>query len=62
MGADIDGESALDQFGYAVEYDSVDPRELNATLETKKIKSLFFEENRPASSPGPIKILEESLY
>ena len=27
--------------GYAIEYDFVDPRELNATLETKKIKSLF---------------------
>ncbi len=27
--------------GYAIEYDFVDPRELNASLETKKIKSLF---------------------
>ena len=27
--------------GYAIEYDYVDPRELNATLESKKIKSLF---------------------
>ena len=27
--------------GYAIEYDFVDPRELKATLETKKIKSLF---------------------
>ena len=27
--------------GYAIEYDYVDPRELNTTLETKKIKSLF---------------------
>jgi len=27
--------------GYAIEYDYVDPRELNLTLETKKIKSLF---------------------
>ena len=27
--------------GYAIEYDYVDPRELQATLETKKIKSLF---------------------
>ena len=27
--------------GYAIEYDYVDPRELNATLELKKIKSLF---------------------
>ena len=26
--------------GYAIEYDYVDPRELNSTLETKKIKSL----------------------
>ena len=28
--------------GYAIEYDYVDPRELKVTLETKKIKSLFF--------------------
>jgi len=27
--------------GYAIEYDYVDPRELNNTLETKKIKSLY---------------------
>ena len=27
--------------GYAIEYDYVDPRELNPSLETKKIKSLF---------------------
>ena len=27
--------------GYAIEYDYVDPRELKATLETKKIKSYF---------------------
>jgi len=27
--------------GYAIEYDYVDPRELHATLETKKIKGLF---------------------
>ena len=27
--------------GYAIEYDYVDPRELNCTLETKKIRSLF---------------------
>ncbi|MFL2890075.1 MAG: tRNA uridine-5-carboxymethylaminomethyl(34) synthesis enzyme MnmG [Pelagibacteraceae bacterium] len=27
--------------GYAIEYDYVDPRELKATLETKKIESLF---------------------
>ena len=27
--------------GYAIEYDYVDPRELNITLETKKIKSLY---------------------
>lgn len=30
------------QPGYAIEYDFVDPRELNATLETKKVKNLFF--------------------
>ena len=28
--------------GYAIEYDFVNPQELKATLETKKIKSLFF--------------------
>ncbi len=30
------------QTGYAIEYDFVDPRELLPTLETKKIKNLFF--------------------
>ncbi len=29
------------QYGYAIEYDYVDPRELQLTLETKKIKGLF---------------------
>lgn len=28
--------------GYSVEYDFVDPRCLNHTLETKKINGLFF--------------------
>ena len=31
----------VDQFGYAVEYDSVDPRELKNSFETKKIENLF---------------------
>lgn len=30
------------QDGYAIEYDFVDPRELLPTLETKKVKNLFF--------------------
>jgi tRNA uridine 5-carboxymethylaminomethyl modification enzyme len=30
------------QAGYAIEYDFVDPRELKPTLETKKVKNLFF--------------------
>ena len=32
----------VDQFGYAVEYDSVDPRELKINFETKKIENFFF--------------------
>jgi len=31
----------VSQFGYAVEYDSVDPRELKINFETKKIENLF---------------------
>jgi len=34
-------EVSMIRAGYAIEYDYVDPRELNPTLETKKIKSLF---------------------
>ncbi|MFI4963652.1 MAG: FAD-dependent oxidoreductase, partial [Legionellales bacterium] len=29
------------RYGYLIEYDYVDPRELNATLETKRVKNLF---------------------
>ena len=31
----------VDQYGYAVEYDSVDPRELKSNFETKKIENFF---------------------
>jgi tRNA uridine 5-carboxymethylaminomethyl modification enzyme len=36
-------ESAqITQYGYAVEYDFFDPRELHETLETRKVKNLYF--------------------
>ena len=31
----------IQQYGYAIEYDYIDPTELNSTLETKKIAGLF---------------------
>ncbi len=34
-------ECEVNQFGYAVEYDSVDPRELKNNFETKKIENFF---------------------
>ena len=35
-------EAKIIQYGYAIEYDFFDPRELKHTLETKKVKNLFF--------------------
>lgn len=34
--------ATITQYGYAVEYDYVDPRQLHPTLETKNIPGLFF--------------------
>jgi len=36
------GSAKIIQPGYAIEYDYVDPRELSATLQTRKISGLFF--------------------
>jgi tRNA uridine 5-carboxymethylaminomethyl modification enzyme len=35
-------DAVILQPGYAIEYDFVDPRELHQTLETRKVKGLFF--------------------
>ncbi len=35
-------KAIIKQYGYAIEYDYMDPRALKETLETKKIKGLFF--------------------
>ena len=32
----------ISQYGYAIEYDYMDPRALNSSLEVKEIKGLFF--------------------
>ncbi len=34
-------ECVITKYGYAIEYDAIDPTELNINLETKKIKNLF---------------------
>ena len=34
-------EVRIKRFGYAIEYDHVDPRELEATLETRRVRGLF---------------------
>ena len=34
-------ECVITKYGYAIEYDAIDPTELNMNLETKKIKGLF---------------------
>ncbi len=33
--------SIITKYGYAIEYDAIDPRDLNMSLETKKIKNLY---------------------
>ncbi len=33
--------ATITKYGYAIEYDAIDPTELNLTLETKKIKGLY---------------------